>query len=93
MQVSKSQTVVTFSFTAMFCELAQLQDRLNQLRYWQKTKGPVIQIRGTKGIETVHLDQKIIGIEKTRQHIKTMLYQKHTQTRAQQAASAPPANL
>ena len=98
MQVPNSEIVITCSFTAMFCELSQLQARSQQLRYWQKTKGPVMQIKGSKGIETIQLEQKIAGIEEARQRIKVMLYQKHTQARvqqirAQQATSVPVANL
>lgn len=97
MQAPESQVVITCSFAVMVCELVQLQARLRQLRFW-KTKGPVIYIRGSKGVETIHLEQKIKGIEEARLKIKEMLYQKHTQTRAQQiraqlAASSASVNL
>lgn len=83
MQATESQNMITCSFAVMICELAQLQARLQQLRYWLKTKGSNIKIKGSKGIETIQLEQKITDIEETRQWIKAMLYRKHTQTMAQ----------
>lgn len=97
MQAPESRIVITCSFTVMICELVQLQARLRQLRFW-KTKGPIIHIRGSKGVETIQLEHKINGVLAARQRLKIMMYEKHKQTRAQQiraqiAAAAAHVNL